>query len=175
MTTSKKGSASKPGSRTRMAPKRTAPTQLLDLFLPFGIPPSSLHVAVQNAAIEAGWIPPWEREDQEIQKKQAGKKSGASRAALAELRRYLVREAHAQLKPAHRLHPSSNDSIDALHKKYRDLLAPDAKNLDGLAPLILTALSGADQKTLRKMKRGTLIKDLRRLGIKSRRKARQTR
>ena len=99
-----------------------------ELFQWYGIPPTPLHEAVQEAARREGWVPPWDREDQEVQKKGAGKRSGAIRAGLAGLRRSLVREAHTRLKPAYRLHPFSIHSIDALHKEYRNLLARGEKS-----------------------------------------------
>jgi hypothetical protein len=60
MRPSKKGMASKLSRRTSVAPKPTTRSQLVDLFQPFGIPPTPLHEVVQNVAIEAGWIPPWD-------------------------------------------------------------------------------------------------------------------
>jgi hypothetical protein len=150
--------------------KTKAPiSPLAELFRPYGIPPTPLHEAVQEAARQEGWIPSWDREDQEVQKKEAGKRSGAMRAGLAGIRRSLVREAHARLKPAYRLHPSSTHSIDALHKEYRQLLAPGTENLGLLVPFMLAALSENDRKKLSEAKRGTLIKDLRLLGIRCKR------
>jgi hypothetical protein len=154
-----------------LTPKKTrAADDLVELFQPYGIPPTPLHEAVQEAATKAGWIAPWDRYAEHLQKTMAGKKSGSARAGLAMLRRSLVREAHARLKPAHRLHPFSGYSIDALHQQYLQLLALEANNLGILVPLILAALSENDRKILRKVERETLIKDLKTLGIRSKRK-----
>ena len=85
------------------------------------------------------------------------------------MRRSLLREAHMRLKPSRRLQPYSDHSVDALHKEYSQLLAPGAKNLGQLVPLMLAALSENDLKTLRKVKRETLINDLKLLDIRSKR------
>lgn len=140
---------------------------LVELFQWYVIPPTDLHEFIQEAAKQAGWIPPWDLEDQKIQKRRAGKKSGAMRGGLAGIRRSLVTQAHWRLKPTYRAHPSSNDSIDALHKEYRQLLVPGTKNLGVLVPIILGVLSENDREVLRKAKRGTLIADLKVLGIRS--------
>jgi hypothetical protein len=149
--------------------KETGPVGLVDLFRPYGIAPTPLHEAVQEAATKAGWIAPWDREDRKAQNKRAGKRSGAMRAGLAGIRRSLVKEAHARLKPAHRHHPFSTHSIDALHQGYRQLLVPDAKDLGMLVPLMLAALSENNRKMLSKVKRETLRGDLKLLGIRSKR------
>jgi hypothetical protein len=75
-----------------------------------------------------------------------------------------------RLKPSYRLSPFSVHSVDALHNEYRQLLALEAKNLGQLVPLMLAALSENDLKTLRKVKRSTLIDDLKLLDIRSKRK-----
>jgi hypothetical protein len=142
---------------------------LAELFQPYGIPPTPLHEAVQDAARQEGWTAPWDREEQKVQKKTAGKRSGAMRAGLAGMRRSLVREAHMRLKPSYRLHPFSTHSIDALHIEYRQLLAPGAKDLGFLVPFMLAALSENDRKVLSRVKRETLLNDLKVLGIRSKR------
>ena len=157
-----------------MTPKKARATvDLVDLFRPYGIKPTPLHEAVQEAAKKAGWTAPWDRYAEQLNKKAAGEKSGRARAGLAMMRRSLLREAHARLKPARRLHPFSIYSIDDLHEEYLRLLAPDAKNLGLLVPLMLAALSENDQQILRKVGRETLIKDLKMLGIRSKRKQQQ--
>jgi hypothetical protein len=145
--------------------KAKAPiSPLAELFRPYAIPPTP---AVQEAARQEGWVPPWDREFPEIQKKEAGKRSGAMRAGLAGIRRSLVREAHALLGPTYRLHPFSIYSIEALRNEYLRLLDPTAKNLGVVTSCMLAALSDNDRQVLRKVKRETLIKDLKVLGIRS--------
>jgi hypothetical protein len=156
--------------RGELPPKKTkAAFDLVGLFRPYGIPPTPLHEAVQEAATKAGWIAPWDRYAQQLKKKEAGKKSGRARAGLAMLRHSLVREAHARLKPAYRFHPSSTSSIHELHQEYLQLLAPGAKDLGFLVSFILGALSENDRKILSEVKRETLKKDLKVLGIRSKR------
>jgi hypothetical protein len=152
---------------------RNPAQQFAEFFQCYAILPTPLHEALQEAAIQEGWTPPWDREEQaaaeQLKKRTAGKKSGLARAGLSMSRRSLVREAHARLKPAFRLHPSSIFSIRALHEEYLQLLDPEAKNLGFLVPFILAALSENDRKILRKVKRETLIKDLKALDIRSKR------
>ena len=144
-----------------------ASDDLIGLFRPYGIPPTALHEAVQQAATKAGWIAPWDRYSEKRKKTAAGKKSGRARAGLAMMRRSLVMAAHARLKPARRLQPFSTYSINALREEYLQLLAPEAKNLDLLVSLMLAALSENDRKILRKVGRETLIKDLKMLDLRS--------
>ena len=143
---------------------------LNDLFRRwYGIPPSPLHLAVQEAARQEGWTPPWDREEQHSKKKMAGKKSGLMRAGRAEIRRSVIQIARARLKLFYE--PYAKASIDALHKEYRNLLgegggencaslAKNGNDLCLLVPLMLAGLSKADQHTLKKVGRETLIKDL---------------
>ena len=142
---------------------------LEDLFRPYGIPPTPLHEAVQEAARQVGWIPPWEREQQQRQKKSAGKQSGRIRAGLASIRRSIVTIARARLKSKYA--PYANNSIDALEKEYRALLgdgggencptlAKGKNDLCLLVPLILASGSTADREKLKKASRETLLKDL---------------
>jgi hypothetical protein len=69
-----------------------------DLFQRYVTPPSRLHNAVQSLARQEGWIPPWDREEQQSQKKAAGKKSGVIRERRTKLRRYIVGAAYWGLK-----------------------------------------------------------------------------
>jgi hypothetical protein len=142
---------------------------LNDLFRWYGIPPSPLHWAVQEAARQEGWTPPWVREEQQSKKKTAGKKSGLMRAGRAEIRRSVIRVARARLNLYYE--PYANASIDALHKEYRNLvgegsgencasLAKNGNDLCLLVPLMLAGLSKADQQMLKTVGRETLIKDL---------------
>jgi hypothetical protein len=129
---------------------------------------------MQEAAKREGWIPPWIREEQQNQKKAAGKRSGSMRAARAQIRLSVVKVARARLTPEQRREPYANDSIEALCKEYRKLLAGgggencvslarDGNDLCLLVPLMLAGLSKADQQMLKRAGRETLIKDLQRL------------
>jgi hypothetical protein len=165
MTTSKKARASKRGN-----PNRTAPTELLDLFLPFGIPPSPLHEVVQNAAIEAGWIPPWDNsvakaKTQVTANQAAGKKSGQMRTGRANLRLIFVKAAYDSMKPSFRLEPFADDSLDELMKKYRFEITQTNDPIE--QPKIAKKLMSAAPF---KADRDTLKKDLLRLGIRSKRR-----
>src|SRR5205807_239808 len=91
---------------------------LRDLFQPYAIPPSPLHKAFQEAAMQAGWTLPSHAE-----KSAAGKKSGVKRKGRAEIRRYFVKVAFGRLKPAYQMQPFSDHSINALGTEYRKLLA----------------------------------------------------
>ena len=139
-----------------------------DLFRPYGIPPSPLHEVVQEAARQAGWTPPWDREQQQRQKKLAGKQSGLRRAGLAQIRQSVVTVARTRLKS--KREPYSNASVDALGEEFRRLVADGGKNCASLAkdkpdlcllvPLMLGSLSEADRQKLEKTSRDTLLKDL---------------
>jgi hypothetical protein len=157
MTTSKKGMASEPSRRTSIATKPTPRSQLLDLFQWFAIAPTPLHELLQNTAIEAGWIPPWELEKQALQKKKAGKKSGISRGGLRVMRRALVYHALEQLNPPK---PYSNASFQALRTLYDHFLTRNKNDPDPILSGILSALTPADIKHLREASDDTLLADL---------------
>ena len=143
-------------------------TTLEDLFRPYGIPPSPLHEVVQEAARRAGWTPPWDREQQQRQKKLAGKQSGVRRAGLTQIRRSVVKIARTRLKSKRA--PYSNASVDALDEEFRRLVADGGKNCASLArdkrdlcrlvPLMLGSLSEAERQKLEKTSRDTLLNDL---------------
>ena len=143
-------------------------TALEDLFRPYGIPPSPLHEVVQEAARHAGWTPPWDREEQQRQKKLAGKQSGVRRAGLTQIRRSVVKVARTRLKSKRA--PYSNASVDALDEEFRRLVADGGKNCASLArdkrdlcllvPLMLGSLSGAERQKLETTSRDTLLNDL---------------
>jgi hypothetical protein len=144
-------------------------TTLEDLFRPYGIPPTPLHEAVQDAARQAGWIPPWDREQQQRQKKSAGKRSGRSRGGLASIRRSIV--TIARKRQASKYAPYANASVDALEEEYHALLgdgggencttlAKGKNDLCLLVPRILARCSTADREKLKKASRETLLKDL---------------
>ena len=56
-------------------------TTLKDLFQRYAIPPSPLHAAVQGRAREAGWTPPWDREEQQNRTKSQQVKEAAKLSA----------------------------------------------------------------------------------------------
>jgi hypothetical protein len=143
-----------------VALKPTVPRQLLDLFQPFGIAPSPMHEAIQNAAIEAGWVPPWEVEEQARQKKWAGKRSGISRRGLRDIRQFLVYYAFGQLDLKKQRKPYSNASLEALRSKYDYFLGKSPDDPDPILSGILSALTPADGKALKKASDDTLLADL---------------
>src|SRR6266404_4117214 len=128
--------------RPRSAADTSSPIETLaEYFRWYGIPPSWLHEALQRAAKQAGWIPPWDREEQRSKKTEAGKRSGRSRAGLAQIRHSFINLARAQLTPEQRRSPYSEASIDALEEKYRDLLTKDVSDPDIIISAILSVLS----------------------------------
>jgi hypothetical protein len=116
----------------------------------FGNPPSPLYEALQNAAMQAGWIPPWHGEEQRGKKREAGKRSGRSRAGLAQIRSSLVDLARRQLTSEQRRSPYSKASINALREKYRNLLTKDVNDPDVVLGTILSVLSETDRKSLQR-------------------------
>jgi hypothetical protein len=155
--------------------KPRAGVDLVDLFRPYGIAPTPLHEAVQEAATKAGWAAPWDREEQEVaaaaeklKKMTAGKKSGLVRAGRAALRLAFVKEAYGRLKPAYRMEPFSEHSMDALQAKYREVIA---ESDDPAAPYDADLLMSAAPF---KADRDTLKKDLILLGIRSKRRRRHS-
>jgi hypothetical protein len=127
----------------------------------------------------------------------AGKASGIRRAKLAKVRRYYVLSAHEQLEPKYRNQPYSSEALDALEKEFHNPtkdefvysitnaheLAEGGRRvgkarrpaserllamLDDVVPIICEGIGGS----LRKVSRETLIKDLKALGIRSKRRQR---
>jgi hypothetical protein len=123
---------------------------------------------LQEAAKHEGWTPPWDREQQaaaeQLKKRTAGKKSALMRAGRASLRLLFVKEAFGRLKPAHRIQPFSEHSMDALQAKYREVIA---ESDDPAAPYDADQLMSAAPF---KADRDTLKKDLILLGIRSKRR-----
>jgi hypothetical protein len=151
---------------------RTPAYQFAEFFQWHAILPTPLHEALQEAAKQEGWIPPWDREEEDaakqLKKRRAGKKSGTVRAARASLRLPFVKEAFGRLKPARRRQPFSGHSIDELQVKYREVVAESG---DPAAPydadlLMLRAPFKADRETLKN--------DLLLLGIRSERGKRRS-
>jgi hypothetical protein len=103
--------------------------------------------------------------EQKTQKSAAGKKSGSMRAGRAKMRQIFVKAAFDRLKPAYRRQPFSDDSIAALKAEYRKVVA-DSGDPTGPhdADLLMSAAPfKADRETLKK--------DLKLLGIRSKRRA----
>jgi hypothetical protein len=147
-----------PNARSRA---NTQPSKLLrELFRGYPIPPSSLHQALQDAAILEGWTPPWEREEQNAKKKIAGKKSGISRQGLAQIRRSFLTLARMRVSPEHRRTPYSGASLAAVTREYHALLAKDVGDPDPLIAGLHSALSPTDRISLRRASDDTLLKDL---------------
>jgi hypothetical protein len=147
-----------PRSKTRSRAKQQA-TTLRDLF-EHVLPPSPLHQAVQHAARQAGWSPPWELPDQTSNRQKAGKSSGVSRGGRMGLRRSLLMLARMQLSPEHRRTPYSNAAFGALRTQYDYLLSKGVDDPDPILSGILSALSATDRKWLKKASDDTLKKDL---------------
>jgi hypothetical protein len=141
-----------------------------ELFRNYAIPPSWLHEAMQKAAREEGWVPPWDRKEQKSKNKLAGRKSGLARWGRAEMRRSFLALARTQLSPEHRRAPYSNDAIATLEKNYRNLLRKKLDDANVLISSMLSVLTEADRKALKKASIDTLIKDLKalrkRLGVR---------
>jgi hypothetical protein len=166
MSTSKKSGAGKRKSN------KGGYLRLVEQFQqsPFGIPPSPSQQVLWEAAKEAGWIPPWELENQREKKKKAGKTSGTSRRGRKEIRLSLVWHALRQLSPKYRRNPYSNASLEALRKKYDYSLTKNADDpaLDPILSGILSALTPADRKALKKASDDTLLADLKTIIRRSR-------
>jgi hypothetical protein len=86
-----------------------------DLFKRYTTPPTPTHDAVQKWARKEGWVPPWDREEQNML---AGKKSGLRRAQRAKLRLSIVQLAYAELDPSYKHEPFSDETIGALQRGY---------------------------------------------------------
>jgi hypothetical protein len=165
-----------------------------DLFQRYVTPPSRLHNAVQSLARQEGWIPPWDHEEQQSQKKAAGKKSGIIRERRAKLRRSIFIVVYLQLKPAYRNQPYSTKSIDVVREEYLKIIHGEPNNLldvvciklaenqNALTPLgaytfrfclplliTLPRLSQNDRQILENISDETLKKDMKLLGIRSKR------
>jgi hypothetical protein len=155
-------SAPKKSVAGKRTPNKGANRRLVDLFRqsPFGIPPSPLQQIFQEAAKEAGWIPPSELERQSDQKRKAGERSGISRSGRKEVRLSLVWYALRQLSPKYQRNPYSNASLEALRKKYDYLIKKNADDPDPILSGILSALTPADRKALKKASDDTLLADL---------------
>jgi hypothetical protein len=85
--------------KARSAGTKGPNTGLVALFRPYALPPTRLHAAIQAAAREAGWVPPWAIAARKSKTQMAGKNSGAARARRADIRRHFVKVAFDQLKP----------------------------------------------------------------------------
>jgi hypothetical protein len=155
----RQGGAMTQKKKARSAGSKGPNTVLVALFRPRALM-TPLQAAIQAAAREAGWVPPWAMAVQKSKSQMAGRASGMTRARRADTRRIFVKAAFEQLKPAaHRVQPYSDDSIDALRVKYRELLAEGGNDPDLL-------MSAAPFKASRE----TLINDMKKLGIRSKRR-----
>lgn len=122
----------------------------------------------------------------------AGKSSGATRAKLAKLRQFFVLAAFERLKPTYQYEPFSDYSIDALVKEFRRRPKPNpnlhldpplgeyesivsrrpaySDRLMGLLDEAISVLLEGKAGRLYGASRETLIKDLKALGIRSKRR-----
>jgi hypothetical protein len=78
----------------------------------------------------------------------------------ASIRRSLVYNALRQLNPKHQTKPYSNTSLEALRRKYDHLLTRNADDPDPILSGILSALTPADLKALKRVSDDTLLSDL---------------
>ncbi len=123
---------------------------------------------------------------------QAGKRSGEKRAKLALLRRFRVLSAFEKLPPKYRNQPFSVHSLDALEKElrrpsppgtqsdaeleeYEAIVPPGQPPSDKLIKLMDQAIEvllheSFTEASLKNARRETLIKDLKALGIRTKRK-----
>jgi hypothetical protein len=150
----------------------------------------------RQAGWTAPWDREEQHEEQQSQKKTAGKLSGLIRERRAKLRRSIVVVAHLGLKPAYRSQPYSTQSIDVLQEEYLKILRCEPNNLldvaciklerakehSALSPegdcffrfyvtllIKLPKLSPNERQILENISDETLIKDLKLLGIRSKR------
>ena len=169
-----------------------------DLFKRYDTPPSRLHEAVQRWARQEGWSPPWDREEQQSQKKEAGKQSARVRKERADLRQRTVEVVYDQLKPAYRNQPYSTETFRVVKDAYLRVLHQEPGNVLDKAVINLAAqadrdaqdeyrlhfclslfleipkLSDADRKILSRLSDETLRKDFKQLGIRSRHKQKRS-
>jgi hypothetical protein len=106
------------------------------------------------------------RDEQQGQQRDAGKKSASVRAAGAEIRRLIVKCAFNRLPPKYQMQPYSDEAIDALQEECTKMPGrirfPDDEDFDCLFSL---AMDGHKIQIM--VPRETLIKDMKRLGIRS--------
>jgi hypothetical protein len=144
---------------------RTLADQFAEFFRWHAIQPTPLHEALQEAAKQEGWTPPWDAEERAAA---AGKKSGKARANRANLRLPFVKEAFRRLKAAHRTQPFSENSMKELQEKYREVITEsDDPATPNDADLLMSAAPF-------KANRDTLKNDLILLGIKSKCRTRRS-
>jgi hypothetical protein len=117
----------------------------------------------------------------------AGKASGIKRAKLVKVRRWFVLSAYEQLQPKHRNQPYSLESLDALENEFRNPTTsgefacdatgrrigkapgPWSERLEAMFYEITPFLPETLGSIKKHVGRETLIKDLKALGIKSKR------
>jgi hypothetical protein len=107
-----------------------------------------------------------------------GETGGFVRRMIPDRRRDIVKVVHARLKPTYRYQPYSDASIDAFIEEYDNYLAECCKGDrlieggDGFAshlPGLIFNLHPTHQQALKKVGRETLIKDMKAIGIRSKR------
>jgi hypothetical protein len=152
------------------AERQPRAADLRELFQCHAIPPTPLHEAIQEAARQEGWTPPWNHEAQRAQKAAAGERSGVSRRGRADIRLSIIGLARMRISPEHRREPYSKAAIAALRREYDNLMSKSADDPDPLISGMLSALSPTDRKHLKNASDETLIADVkiirRRRGVK---------
>jgi hypothetical protein len=155
-------------------------TKLVDLFKSTSRS-SPLQKATQAAARQAGWTPPWDVGEKRNHATQstAGLLSGLTRGLLRDWRRTIVLEAHKRLKLQYRVNPYADAPITALIDEYHHLviegckgnrLARPGDDFISYLPALLSDLPTSRQEALKNVGRDTLIKDMKALGIRSKRR-----
>jgi hypothetical protein len=106
-------------------------------------------------------------DDGVISVRKAGKASGIKRAEQAKRRQSRVMSAFARLKPTYQMQPYSNDAIDALEQELRGGNPYTRGGKFFVECYVLPIASDILRKHI--LNRDTLIKDLKALGIRSKR------
>jgi hypothetical protein len=107
--------------------------------------------------------------ERQTQHSNAGKKSASARAGRAAVRRLIVEAAFNRLPPQYRMQPYSDKAIDALQVECTRMpgriKCPDDVDFDCLLSLMING-----HKIQIQVPRETLIKDMKQLGIRSKRR-----
>jgi hypothetical protein len=114
------------------------------------------------------------RGEERSQQRNAGKKSASVRAERADVRRLIVKAAFSRLLSKYQMQPYSDEAIGALQEECTKMPArikyPDDEDFDCLFSL---AMDG--HKIQIQVPRETLIKDMKQLGIRSKRRTQRSR
>jgi hypothetical protein len=116
---------------------------------------------------------PSDHGERRTQHSNAGKKSASARAGRAGVRRLIVKAAFNRLLPKYRLQPYSDEAIGALQEECTRMPGPikfpDDEDFDCLFSLVMDGHNIQIEVT-----RETLIKDMKQLGIRSKRRTQRS-